>query len=208
MTKKTKAPVAAATTIQYTRKDVLDFLSKVRSKAEAAVMEEGEKTLEVAYSEAIKANPELVSLLGQAEALVDQLKVLGKRVKEIVTSEWGEINSYWHRKSEFLTDSNYPVDFSEEIRDCYTNPTIATVKAENKHNLGKVRESYNSVEREVKLIRSPKRMREYLDGLGFDTSYLDRVKPVKDKVEGALNLFPCKQRGIQAEPEVVKSEEE
>jgi hypothetical protein len=178
--------------VSYTRQDVLDFLSKVRIKALNTVHADYMKRYNKEFDNIVSDQPRLLYLLGQARSLIGKLQAIKKEAQELIEGSWS------HKPGCGSHELSLPTDFKTDLMTHFYD-NGGTLKALNAHKEGElnaVRANYNVVYDKINVMRSPLKMRQYLDSLGFDTSYLDREKsPVENEVK-TDKLFPCKERGL------------
>jgi hypothetical protein len=179
---------------QYTRKEVLEYLEKVKYKAVKAVEDEYEKRYDDVFNDLIDQNPELNALIDNSVELVAQLGKMSERVAEIVKSAWHP--KYGYHSGNFTRYAN--INLIAEICENYVDEAgvLQGIKDEREKRIGEVEQTYKAVELTLRGMTSPAKMRDYLDGLGFDTSYLDRISTPALPAFDPTKLFPCKERGL------------
>lgn len=177
----------------FTRRDILGFLEKVQAKAVKAVKDKNKELYDAAFKQELQADQEFYSLLETGQNLVGELKSLCASSITIMKGRWGRSSDNFRWNSDFKKLDD--VNFLKEVYDCCRTSRLNEEKVEGDARLNEVINQYKAIEFNLKQMTSPAKMRKYLDGLGFDTSWLDQNVYVPVMVD-KTKLFPCKEYGL------------
>lgn len=177
---------------QPKKRDVVEFVAKVRAKALNAVKSEFEGKIMAAHEKAL-AEHGLYELVEKAQdhlnALVEYMGTLNKKLSEKTSPyRYSDYNYFYQR----LTSNGFPLSLKEMLfhAGVAETPALKKIIEERNQKLSEVEAAYGVVMDNIENMRSPQKMVEYLNNLGFDTSYLYKKKVTVD----AEKLFPCKER--------------
>lgn len=190
---KEKKEIVKAQKVNYTKADVLSYLNKVRNKVINFIKEDYQNRYNAALDSLIADDQELQDLFDTAKELSEKFKIVASRVEVIVAAEWPYYLSY----NRPCFDLYKKLDLPAELRNkCYDiSGVLKTIKEEKDSKVEEVEKQYKAVEFNLKTLTTPLKMRNYLDSLNFDTSYLDQVTVARCQVEPE-KLIPCKSQGL------------
>ncbi|CUH95902.1 hypothetical protein P22_1988 [Propionispora sp. 2/2-37] len=171
-----------------TKAQVREFLAKVRYKAVKAVIDKHRAIYENAIEVYLESNPVLKEAIANYEKAGAALDEAEKVIKQFIPRHY--LSTGYTRepkKQMFYTD--------HQIKNI---PELQALLGAWNAEVDKVKEEYAKINRVIGKKRDGAAARKFLDSLGFDTSYLDKIEnPPADSSEiDTSALFPCKEKGI------------
>lgn len=171
-----------------TKTDVLDFVKKARSEAIVSIDSEYEEKALAAFRAALSEGGFSETLKKTQECLNDLAGCL-KALVEKPESPWLD---YAHLYRSVIPQDDAVVNIEKILFDAAMNgakvpgsDAVQEVRAEWNRRLKETRSAYGALEDRLRSMRNPKRMIEFLNSLGFDTSCLSKKEEINTKA-----LFP------------------
>lgn len=177
------------------KKDVHEFLDKVKAKALKSVREQYAVELEEAIEAALNepSNHELRDAIKSYEHHVAEGVKAQKLINKYVPNSYLCLNQH-DVKDDLFNRSVWYIPKSFE--------PIKAVHAQWEEKIRKVNDEYRKITQIIKNKKNGDQAKTALIALGFDVAYLDNLSnlpmvlaPVEIKVDTAL-LFPCKENGV------------
>lgn len=172
------------------KKDMLEFILKVESKALRSVNEKWEKLINEKKEETMsKYNEEMNSLQQRINKITEDVKEFEEKVKDDESMKYS-IGRY--NKFENIISSNGYLDLKKKV---YLNSQFLSstenLKKMKQEEYNEVNLNYNKVYTICSKMKNGKQINDYLLELGFDTSsYLEKEEK---KIEvDKTKLFVCK----------------